>query len=406
MVLGNKKILLGISGGIAAYKTPYIVRGLKALGAEVRVVMTAAAQEFITPLTLQALSGHPVHTDLFDPAQEAAMGHIALARWADAILIAPATAHTLARLAHGLADDLLSTLCLATEAPILVAPAMNRIMWENPATQANLALLRHREVQVLPVGEGEQACGEVGAGRMLEPEELVQALVHLFSGAKALQGKHLLITAGPTHEFIDPVRFLGNPSSGKMGYALAEAASQMGAQVTLISGPTALKAPPGIHVIEVTSALDMFDAVMTQIHGQDIFIAAAAVSDYRPAAPSAHKMKKSTEPLALSLVPNPDILKAVAQLPQRPFCVGFAAETDHHLEHAQAKRKAKGIDLICMNDVSDSSIGFNSEHNALTVFSATHQWTLNKQSKHSLAQALLRLIAQVYEKEDEHALSD
>jgi phosphopantothenoylcysteine decarboxylase/phosphopantothenate--cysteine ligase len=404
MVLAQKKIILGISGGIAAYKTPYIVRGLKALGAEVRVVMTQSAKEFVTPTTLQAVSGHPVHDNLFDPTQEAAMGHIDLARWADAILVAPATAQTLARLGQGLAEDLLSTVCLATQAPILLAPAMNRLMWENPATQDNLNLLEHRGMQVLPVGFGEQACGEVGPGRMLEPEVLVQQVVNLLNPSSALNKKNILITAGPTHEYLDPVRFLGNPSSGKMGYALAKAAAHMGAHVTLISGPTHQIAGPNIHVIDITSALEMYDAVMTHIHAQDIFIANAAVSDYRPAHTSEHKIKKSGNPFNIEFIPNPDILKSVSELPQRPFCVGFAAETDNHLAHAQSKLDNKQLDLICLNDVSDASIGFNSEENALIVLSPDQQWTLDKQSKNLLAQSLLRLIGTEFEKESSHAI--
>jgi phosphopantothenoylcysteine decarboxylase / phosphopantothenate---cysteine ligase len=405
MALGKKKIILGITGGIAAYKAPFIVRGLKAQGAEVRVVMTASAKEFVTSTTLQAVSGHPVHDSLFDPAQEAAMGHIALARWADAILIAPASAQCLARLAHGLADDLLSTICLATQAPILLAPAMNRLMWENPATQANINLLSHRNFQVLPVGVGEQACGEVGAGRMLEPELLVNQVVNALTPPQFLAGKYILITAGPTHEYLDPVRFLSNPSSGKMGYALAEQAARHGARVTLISGPTQLHAAPAVNVIEVTSALDMYDAVMTHIHGQDIFIASAAVSDYRPATSAPHKIKKSGEAITLDLLPNPDILKSVAQLPQRPFCVGFAAETQDHAEQALNKLKNKQLDLICVNDVANAEIGFASDDNALSVFSENNQWTFEQQPKVLLAQALLRLIANACHKESEHALS-
>lgn len=406
MALSKKKIILGITGGIAAYKAPLIVRGLKALGAEVRVVVSQSAKEFVTPTTLQAVSGHPVHDSLFDPAQEAAMGHIALARWADAILIAPATAQCLARLAHGMADDLLSTICLASQAPILLAPAMNRLMWENPATQANVNLLRHREFQVLPVGVGEQACGEVGAGRMLEPDTLIEQVEHLLNPPQLLAGKSILITAGPTHEYLDPVRFLGNPSSGKMGYVLSNEAARLGAQVTLISGPTELKAAPGVNVIEVTSALDMYDAVMTHIHGQEIFIASAAVSDYRPANVATQKIKKSGEKLTLELVPNPDILKTVSELPQRPFCVGFAAETENHTQHALNKLKNKALDLICVNDVSNPEIGFLSDENALSVFTQTDQFIFEQQSKTLLAQALLRLIAKVSQKETEHVLSN
>lgn len=407
MLLCNKKVILGISAGIAAYKAPYIVRGLKALGAEVRVVMTPSAQAFVTPTTLQAVSGHPVHDDLLDPAQEAAMGHIALARWADAILVAPTTAQTLARLAHGFADDLLSTLCLATQAPILLAPAMNMHMWDNPATQANVAILSHHGYHVLPVEHGEQACGDIGPGRMMEPEALVNQVANLLTPNQRLKDKHILITAGPTHEYLDPVRYLGNPSSGKMGYALAEAASKMGAHVTLVSGPTQLTAAPQINVVETTSALDMYDAVMMQIPAQDIFIASAAVSDYRPEKSVAHKIKKSAETLELTLTPNPDILRAVSQLAKRPFCVGFAAETQNHADYARAKLNNKNLDLVCLNDVSNATIGFNSDNNALTVYSRTNEWALEQQPKTILAHHLLRIIAQAYEeKESQHALPD
>jgi phosphopantothenoylcysteine decarboxylase/phosphopantothenate--cysteine ligase len=390
----GKHILLGVTGGIAAYKTPYLVRQCKALGADVRVILTKNAKQFVTATTLQAVSGHPIHDDLFDPAQEAAMGHIDLARWADYVLIAPTTADCLARLAHGHADDLLTTVCLATEAPIILVPAMNRVMWENPATLANIALLQKRQCHVLPVGMGEQACGEMGEGRMLEPEEIIEHLTSLILPGP-LQDKKILITAGPTHEMIDPVRFIGNPSTGKMGYAIANAAMNMGADVTLISGPTTLASPQGIQLIQATTANEMYDAVMQNIPHQDIFIATAAVSDYRPQTQSLQKIKKSNEQLHITLIPNPDILKEVAQLPNRPFCVGFAAETENTIENAKAKLINKKLDMICVNDVSDQAIGFGSDENALTVLTPTQECHLPKQSKHTLAKKLLTLMSDI-----------
>ncbi|MFI4957286.1 MAG: bifunctional phosphopantothenoylcysteine decarboxylase/phosphopantothenate--cysteine ligase CoaBC [Gammaproteobacteria bacterium] len=390
--LRGKSILIGITGGIAAYKVPYLIRGLKALGADVRVILTTAAKQFVTPTTLQAISGHPIHDDLFDPTQEAAMGHIDLARWADLLLIAPATADCLARLAHGHANDLLTTVCLATEAPILLAPAMNRVMWQNPATQANIAILKARHVDVLPIGDGEQACGDIGEGRMLEPDAIIDHLLMRVS-AGPLQGKKILITAGPTHEKIDPVRFISNPSTGKMGYAIAIAAASMGADVTLISGPTTLPSPKGLHTVRVTTASDMQDAVMRYVHDQDIFIAAAAVGDYRTETISTQKIKKTNSPLSITLVPNPDILKAVSALPKRPFCVGFAAETEALLKNAASKLASKNLDMICVNDVSDQTIGFGSDENALTVMTPTLESHLPKQPKHMLAKKLLQLIS-------------
>lgn len=403
MPLTGKNIVLGVTGGIAAYKTPYLVRALKAKGANVRVVMTQAAQAFVTPTTLQAVSGYPVHTDLFDPAQEAAMGHIELARWADWVLIAPATAQCLAKLAHGMADDLLHTLCLASRAPKVIAPAMNLVMWENEATQANIALLKNRDFQVLPVDEGEQACGEIGPGRMIEPDEIIQYLIGATTPG-LLQGKRILMTAGPTHEPFDPVRFISNPSTGKMGYALAQAAMEMGADVTLVSGPTNLHAAPGIQVFDVTSAQEMHDTVMLHIKDQDIFIATAAVSDYRPKDVAAHKVKKSDKTLSIELLPNPDILKAVGSLKHRPYCVGFAAETENHEENAKAKLHKKQCDLICLNDISDGYIGFGSENNAITVYSSNNAWHYDRQPKLILSRSLLTLIAQQMERKYAHDL--
>ncbi|MGC8733402.1 MAG: bifunctional phosphopantothenoylcysteine decarboxylase/phosphopantothenate--cysteine ligase CoaBC, partial [Halothiobacillaceae bacterium] len=337
MNLTGKHILLGLSGGIAAYKACDLVRRLRDAGAEVRVVMTEGATHFVTPLTLQALSGYPVRTSVWDEAAEAAMGHIELARWADAILIAPASADVLARLAAGMADDLLTTLCLATEVPLLLAPAMNRVMWANPATQANVQTLTARGAILLGPAAGAQACGETGEGRMLEPVELVARLVeHLTPPQHGLAGKRVVITAGPTREALDPVRFISNRSSGRMGYALAEAAQATGAEVVLISGPTALPTPKGVARIDVETALQMRNAVMAQMPC-DIFIGTAAVADYRPLEAAPEKIKKGAEQLTLTLVKNPDIVSEVAALPERPFVVGFAAETEHVLEHARDK---------------------------------------------------------------------
>ncbi|MFP5506980.1 MAG: bifunctional phosphopantothenoylcysteine decarboxylase/phosphopantothenate--cysteine ligase CoaBC, partial [Gammaproteobacteria bacterium] len=362
--LSNKRILLGVSGGIAAYKSAELVRRLREAGAEVRVVMTAGATRFITPLTLQALSGQPVRTELFDAAAEAAMGHIELARWADLVLIAPASANTLARLAQGLADDLLSTLCLATRAPLLVAPAMNNAMWEHPATQANLSLLRERGVRACGPASGSQACGETGPGRMLEPAELVAAVAAQFQTG-ALAGLRVLVTAGPTREAIDPVRYISNRSSGKMGYAVAQAAAEAGARVVLVSGPTALPAPARVDCVRVETAAEMHAAVMARVADCDIFVAAAAVADYRPRAAAAHKLKKKSATLPLELERTRDILADVAARPPAPFTVGFAAETERLAEHARAKRMAKSLDMIAANLVNVPGQGFEADANAL-----------------------------------------
>jgi phosphopantothenoylcysteine decarboxylase/phosphopantothenate--cysteine ligase len=391
MNLQHKRIVLGITGGIAAYKAPNLVRLLKAQGAQVRVVLTEAAKQFVTPMSLQAVSGYPIAEDLFDPAQEAAMGHIALARWADAVLIAPASAHCLAKLRQGLADDLLSTLVLATTAPIILAPAMNRVMWQQSITQDNVAALQARGLHVLPVAEGEQACGETGPGRMLEPEAIAAQLPSLFAPQK-LAGKQVLITAGPTHEAIDPVRFISNPSSGKMGYALAQMAAQMGAKVTLISGPCALPVPQGVHHFAVNTALEMYDKVMTHISGQNIFIAAAAVGDYRCEQPATKKIKKSADTLQLDLVKNPDILQAVAKLEQRPLCIGFAAETDNIIANAKQKLTQKNLDMICVNDVSRTDIGFGVAENQLHLITADKILELKKSSKLECAKQILQVI--------------
>ena len=364
--LERKKILLGVTGGIAAYKSAVLLRALQQQGAEVRVVMTRGAEAFITPLTFQALSGHPVHTQLLDPEQESAMDHISLARWADLVLVAPATANSLARLAQGLADDLLSTLCLATTAPIALAPAMNQAMWLNPATQANVATLTRRGLKLWGPDQGEQACGETGPGRMLEPEALCTKVVELFSPGP-LQGVRVLMTAGGTREPIDPVRFIGNRSSGKMGYALADALQRLGAKVSLVSGPAQLALPHGVELIRVETAQEMRQAVLARAAESDIFIGVAAVADYRPKQVAEQKIKKQSETLQIDLVRNPDILAEVAALEQPPFTVGFAAETQQVESFAEAKRVAKGIDMIAANQVASGNGGFEVDENALTL---------------------------------------
>lgn len=385
------KILLGISGGIAAYKACELARRLRDAGCTVRVVMTQAATGFVTPLTFQALSGQPVRTDLLDAEAESGMDHIALARWADQVVIAPATADLMARLAAGMADDLLTTICLATEAPIILAPAMNRVMWAHPATQANTATLLTRGVRMVGPESGSQACGEQGIGRMADPESIVQAVLNGRAGP--LAGRRVLITAGPTHEPIDPVRFIGNRSSGRMGVALAVAARDAGAQVCLIHGPLAVVPPAGIETIAAATAEAMRAAVLDQIDHTDLFIAAAAVADYRPRAASAQKIKKDAAELTLELVRNPDILGEVAARQPRPFVVGFAAETTNLRAHALAKLARKGSDMIAANDVS-SGRGIGQPENALTVFWADGEKTFPQQSKDALARNLIQLIAE------------
>lgn len=393
--LTNKRILLGVTGGIAAYKSADLVRRLQDAGASVQVVMTAAAQEFITPLTMQALSGNPVHTTLLDPAAEAGMGHIQLARWADLILIAPASADFIARLVQGQGDDLLTTLCLATPAPIAVAPAMNQGMWRNASTQANVAVLKQRNVHIFGPAAGEQACGDIGPGRMLEALELVDAAAGLFVSG-SLAGKKVVITAGPTREAIDPVRYISNHSSGKMGYALAQAAVEAGAQTVLISGPTQLAAPERVEFIPVTTAEDMLAASLQQARGCDVFIAAAAVADYRPAQVAVHKIKKTAaaETLLLELVKNPDIVATIAALEQKPFTVGFAAESENLITYAQQKLTSKNLDLIIANNIAATGIGFNSDDNAVTVIDKVQQQELTQRSKQQLARDLIAIIAQ------------
>ncbi|MDO3388578.1 bifunctional phosphopantothenoylcysteine decarboxylase/phosphopantothenate--cysteine ligase CoaBC [Gilvimarinus sp. SDUM040013] len=391
--LQNKRVLLGVTGGIAAYKSAELIRGLREQGADVAVVMTEAAQEFITALTLQALSGNPVHTSLLDPAAEAAMGHIELARWADRVLIAPASADFMARLASGMGNDLLTTICLATRAPVMIAPAMNQAMWENPTTQENLSTLKAKLAAIYGPGVGSQACGEVGPGRMLEPLELVEQLAASFESG-LLAGKHVVITAGPTREALDPVRYISNHSSGKMGYALATAAVEAGARVTLISGPSQLPAPDRVEFVSIDSAEQMLTASMQAAEHCDMFIGGAAVCDYRPEAISEHKIKKQGEAtLTLSLVPNPDIIASVVKQYPAVYSVAFAAETENVLEYARAKRVKKGVHCIIANDVSDDHIGFNSDENAVTIIDRSGDIRLDQRSKAQLARDLIELLA-------------
>ena len=391
--LQGQRVLLGVSGGIAAYKAAELVRRLRDAGAEVRVVMTAAALHFVGATTFQALSGHPVRSSLWDEAAEAAMGHIELARWATRVLVAPASANTLRRLAQGHANDLLSTLCLATEAPLLVAPAMNRVMWAHPATQANVATLRARGVAVLGPATGDQACGETGAGRLLEPADLVAALAASLAPPR-LAGRRLLVSAGPTFEDIDPVRFLGNRSSGKMGFAVAAAAAAMGAQVTLVAGPVALATPAGVRRVDVRSAAQMHEAVLAALPGQDAYLGAAAIADYTPAEVLPQKLKKSGETLTLTLVRTPDVLADVAAHPSRPrLVVGFAAETRDLEAYARDKLHRKGLDLIAANDVARAGQGFESDDNALSVFWREGRLDIAHGPKPAVARALLALVA-------------
>jgi len=393
--LNHKKIILGVTGGIAAYKATLLVRELVRGGADVRVVMTRSASAFITPLTMQTLSGNPVHHSLIENGQEAAMSHIELARWADWVLVAPATADFMARLAIGRADDLLTTLCLVTTAPIILAPAMNQQMWLNRATQANAALLASRDIQLWGPGEGEQACGEVGPGRMLEPTVLAQQLHQLMSD-DLLQGVRVVITAGPTREAIDPVRFIGNRSSGQMGFALAETLRDQGAKVTLVSGPVSLKTPSGIERVDVESALDMQQAVMCQITECDLFVGVAAVADYRPLTVAENKVKKSESEMTITLQRNPDILAGVAALEDGPFTVGFAAETEQLELFAEQKREAKNIDLIAANKVGAEEGGFECSNNALLLLWCGGKRALPMMPKAQLAKQLAATIAERY----------
>lgn len=415
--LANIRILLGVTGGIAAYKSADLVRRLREAGAEVQVAMTPAASAFVAPLTFQAVSGRSVRTELLDPHAEAGMGHIELARWAHLILIAPATADFLARLAHGMANDLLSTLCLAADQPVAVAPAMNRLMWQNAATQDNCRLLARRGVHIWGPGAGEQACGEIGAGRMLEPLELRNLVVD-WLGAKGerverraehatstpsplaphdLQGLTVLLTAGPTREALDPVRFISNRSTGRMGFAVAEAAALAGARVLLVSGPVSLTTPPGVERIDVESAIEMHEAVMRRVRQANIFIATAAVADYRAAQPAEQKIKKTQDVLTLPLIRNPDILAEVAALrSHRPFTVGFAAETHDVLRYAEDKRRRKNLDLIAANQVGLPGSGFESDRNELHVLWEGGEQVLPLADKTLLGQQLVALIAARY----------
>ena len=390
-VLADKKILLGVTGGIAAYKSAELVRLLIKAGAEVRVVMTPAAQEFVQPLTYQALSGHRVYIDLFDAEADSAMDHIELARWCDLLLVAPASADFLGKLAAGYADNLLLTLCLASKQAVAVAPAMNQQMFANPATGDNLRRLEAHGVLIWGPGEGDQACGDVGPGRMLEPAQLLELTETRFAPGR-LDGVELLLTAGPTREPIDPVRFISNRSSGKMGYALATAARDLGARVTLVSGPVNLPAPSGVEVVAVESAQEMYDAVLERASHSEIFVACAAVSDYRVDAAAMQKIKKSDAGLSLQLLPNPDILAAVSALDERPFCVGFAAETQDVEKYALEKLERKKLDMIAANRVGGGA-GFDSDVNRLEVYWPGGGQSLGEASKKEIARQLIDLIA-------------
>ena len=404
-VISNKNIVLAVTGGIAAYKSAILVRRLKDAGFNIRVVMTQGAQAFITPLTFQALSGNPVHTALLNPEAEAGMGHIELARWADLLLVAPASCDILAKFAAGLADDLLSTLYLASNCPVWVAPAMNQQMWAAKATQRNLNTLVDDGVHVIMPDAGSQACGDVGLGRMPEPEDLARQVTRYFHQAQRaiaekfgmLAGKHVVITAGPTREAMDPVRYISNHSTGKMGFSLAAACYAAGAKVTLIAGPVSLDTPNGVHRINVSSAVKMLEVSMQMLDEDcDIFIATAAVADYRVAEVAEHKIKKSGDELNVALIKNPDIVATIAQQQKRPFMVGFAAETQNVEQYAAGKLVAKKLDMIACNDVSRSDIGFASDENAMTVFFAERyqmqKRDLDKASKQEIAQQLVEAI--------------
>ena len=387
--LKGRKLVLGVTGGVAAYKAAELVRLLGKAGADVHVVLTEGGARFVTAVTFQALSGNPVWTDLWDPRMGNNMAHIDLTRDADAILIAPATADVMAKLAHGLADDLLTTLCLARDCPLLVAPAMNRQMWEHPATRRNAAQLAADGVTLFGPAAGEQACGEVGLGRMLEPEELCEAVIGFFQ-PKLLAGRRIVMTAGPTFEPIDPVRGITNSSSGKMAYGLARACVQAGAEVVLVSGPVALPVPMGAHRVSVRSALEMREAVLAAVPGSDVFIGVAAVADYRPAAAAEHKIKKSGAELAITLTPNPDILAEVAALPNPPFCVGFAAESRNLDEYAEGKRKAKKLPMVVGNLVQD---GLGGDDNQVVLFDEAGRHPLPKAPKPEVARSIVAHLA-------------
>ncbi|PCM42995.1 bifunctional phosphopantothenoylcysteine decarboxylase/phosphopantothenate--cysteine ligase CoaBC [Marinobacter sp. ANT_B65] len=391
-----RKILLGITGGIAAYKSAELVRLLKKSGNEVRVVMTRGAEAFVTPLTFQALSGEPVRTSLLDPEAEAGMGHIELAKWADQVVIAPASADFIARLAQGMADDLLTTVCCATEAPVAVVPAMNQAMWGNARTQRNIRLLSDDpQITLWGPDQGEQACGDTGAGRMLEPGVIAGLIMGGGSGSGELAGKRVVITAGPTREPIDPVRYISNHSSGKMGYALAAAARDAGASVLLVSGPVTLPVPAGIEVRNVVTANDMLQASSRAVdEGCDLFIATAAVADYRPETCASGKIKKSSENMSLPLIRNPDTLATIAGRPDAPFTVGFAAETSDVALYAKDKMQRKNLRMIVANDVSSPGLGFNSDNNAVTVFWPEGQEAIGPDTKQAIGARLVALISQ------------
>ncbi|PQV80244.1 bifunctional phosphopantothenoylcysteine decarboxylase/phosphopantothenate--cysteine ligase CoaBC [Cronobacter sakazakii] len=401
MGLAGKKIVLGVSGGIAAYKTPELVRRLRERGAEVRVAMTEAAKAFITPLSLQAVSGYPVSDSLLDPTAEAAMGHIELGKWADLVILAPATADLIARVAAGMANDLVTTICLATPSPVAVVPAMNQQMYRNIATQQNIERLASRGLRIWGPDSGSQACGDVGPGRMLDPLEIVELAVKHFAPVNDLQHLNIMITAGPTRERLDPVRYITNDSSGKMGFAIAAAASARGARVTLVAGPVTLPTPPGVERIDVESALEMEAAVQQRAQQQQIFIGCAAVADYRAETVSSEKIKKQGDELTLKMVKNPDIVAGVAALSQnRPYVVGFAAETNNVEEYARQKRQRKNLDLICANDVSQAGHGFNSDNNALHLFWQEGDKVLPLERKALLGQRLLDEIVTRYDEKN------
>jgi phosphopantothenoylcysteine decarboxylase/phosphopantothenate--cysteine ligase len=395
----SRKIILGVAGGIAAYKTPELVRRLRDRGAEVQVVMTRSAAEFVTETTLQAVSGFPVRSNLWDKDAEAAMGHIELARWADLVLIAPATAEIMARLASGAAPDLLTTLCLATQAPLVIAPAMNHVMWSNPAVQANRQLLEERGIRIIGPDSGDQACGETGVGRMTEPDVIAAAVTGptIVTDGQRLPffGRKIMITAGPTREAIDPVRYISNRSSGKMGFAIARAAVAAGADVVLVSGPVDLATPDKVQRIDVVSAQEMFAVTHKHIDGIDIFIAAAAVADYGAAHVRDNKIKKAGSKMSIELVRTPDILASVAKLEHGPFTVGFAAETEKLREYATSKLEKKNLDMIIANQV-DENRGIDSDDNTVDVFWATGEQSFPRMAKKGLAVALMKLIARRY----------
>ena len=399
MSLSGKNILLGITGGIAAYKCPDLVRHLKKAGAQVRVVLTESASHFVAPMTLQAVSGNAVSKELFDPTAELSMSHIELAKWADLVLIAPATANIIAKMANGIADDLLSTICLATPAKIVIAPAMNQQMYKAAATQQNLATLESRNTLVLGPDEGFQACGDIGPGRMVEPTTIVESINKYFLANSELAGTTITVTAGPTIEELDPVRYISNYSSGKMGFAIAKAAAEMGATVNLISGPVNLTTPNNVNRINVKSAKQMYDEALVLAEKSAIFISCAAVADYRAETIAKNKIKKTDDSneLVIKLVKNPDIVASIAGLKEhRPFVVGFAAETNDVKTYALKKLTTKNLDLICANDVSDHNIGFNSDQNALTLYWQNGEQTLPLSSKQQLAKQLLQAVITRY----------